>query len=282
MEDTISVEEPSEDYRAKKDWISRSDLANIGICPAYYKWRTENEVAATPALIFGSAFHKYILEKSDFKNSYAIQLNVDRRTKEGKAASIQFEIENAGKTIISQDDFLKMQDMEKSLLSNELAKKALSDNCNEKSIYYVDQDTGLKCKVRPDSVKIIYNDDKSIKSIICNDLKTCTNGDLHSIIHDVRDRYYDLQAYMYRKALSYLYHISEDKISFVFIFIEKAEPYLVDMVSCGDTVFEAGKYRFIELARIYQECLKNNDWYGYAGKNEIQDLNYPDYMLERN
>src|SRR5574344_1572 len=98
MEDTISVEEPSEDYRAKKDWISRSDLANIGICPAYYKWRTENEVAATPALIFGSAFHKYILEKSDFKNSYAIQLNVDRRTKEGKAASIQFEIENAGKT----------------------------------------------------------------------------------------------------------------------------------------------------------------------------------------
>ena len=73
---------PQSEYRAHPA-ISKSDLFKITKSPLHFKWSMENKEEKTAALIFGSACHKYILERDDFDSEFAVALNVDRRTKAG-------------------------------------------------------------------------------------------------------------------------------------------------------------------------------------------------------
>ena len=67
------------EYRAHPA-ISKSDLFKITKSPLHFKWSMENKEEPTPSLIFGSACHKYILEREDFDNEFAVYSDIDRRT----------------------------------------------------------------------------------------------------------------------------------------------------------------------------------------------------------
>ena len=69
-----------QEYRSYQA-ISRSDLFKFKKSPLHYKYASEHQEEPTPALNFGSAAHKYILEREDFDTEFAIAPNVDKRTK---------------------------------------------------------------------------------------------------------------------------------------------------------------------------------------------------------
>jgi len=277
MEAKLVVENEN-DYHSNKEILSRSDLQNISVCPAYFKYMLDNPMEKTPALLFGSAFHKLVLEPDKFLESYAIAMQFDRRTKEGKEAYAKFQEENKGKEIVSLPDFETMQQMAHSISENKCSTNILKDTLKESSIYFTERNTDLDFKCRPDAYKIIDREDD--KKIICVDLKTCANADLDTIQRETYKRGYDLQAYVYRTGLSALYNVREEDISFIFVFIEKSAPYLVHNVCCSESVFESGKNKFIKYANIYKDCKETNNWYGYA-EDTMEDLDIPDYLLNK-
>ena len=91
------------EYR-KSDGISSTELKKIAISPMHYRFWKDNPKEDTPALLFGRAAHKYMLEKDDFFNEFAVAPNVDRRTKVGKEEWTKFVEDNKGKEgLISKD-----------------------------------------------------------------------------------------------------------------------------------------------------------------------------------
>ena len=59
----------------------------------------------TQAMVIGSAVHKLVLEAADFHKEFAIMPEVNLRTNEGKNLKAMFEMDNVGKTVISQKDY---------------------------------------------------------------------------------------------------------------------------------------------------------------------------------
>ena len=97
---------PQSEYRSHPA-TSKSDLFKITKSPLHFKWAMENIEDKTPALVFGSACHKYVLEKEDFDKEFAVMPDINRRTKAGREEYEAFLAVNDGKDVISPDDFEK-------------------------------------------------------------------------------------------------------------------------------------------------------------------------------
>lgn len=269
--DNYTLEEDEKSYHSNKTILSRSDLGNIGVCPAYFKYMLETETPKTPALILGSAFHKLVLEPDDFFNKYAVGSKVDRRTKEGREEYARFMAQNQNKEVISSEDFELISQMKNSIESSPVANAILMNTTKETSIYYKDLDADMEFKCRPDAYKKVED-----KALIA-DLKSTGDASTHAIQNDIYNRNYDLQAYMYRKGVSKVLGIEEDNITFSFIFVEKTAPFLIHIVCCDDSVYQSGQAKFLEYSSKYKECLKDDLWPSY----ETEDISIPSYFLSK-
>ena len=138
----------NKEYR-EHEGISKSQLFKIAKSPYHFKYALDNPQEDTKSLLFGRAAHKYILEKEDFFNEFAILPNIDRRTLAGKEAYNNFLLASEGKDVITADDFEVIQEMDKAIDSVPLARELLSGEY-EKSFFWVDEITGEACKCRPD------------------------------------------------------------------------------------------------------------------------------------
>ena len=78
------------EYR-QHEGISRSQLWKIRESPEKFKYAMEHPEEPTPALLFGQMVHKLVLEPDTFDEEFIVAPEVDKRTKEGKAAWAQFE-----------------------------------------------------------------------------------------------------------------------------------------------------------------------------------------------
>lgn len=273
MNNVYIKEESNKEYHGSGA-ISRSSLAWLKRTPAYYKWKKENpELVVSPDLVFGAAFHKWVLEQDTFGEEFIVMPNFDKRTKKGKDAYAYFLEVSQGRFVITQDEFDTILAMEKSLMDNELASALLEKGDKEKSIYWQDKLTKIECKCRPDVLRRIKN-----RAIIV-DLKSCRNADTNSVVKDFFKFSYDLQSGMYREGVSVAYEIKKSNIDFIFLFVEKTPPHLVNIVQVSEDVLQHGENLMREYLGTLKECEETNNWYGYNGfLNEPTELNLPNYL----
>ena len=99
------VIETNAEYHGYREAISKSRLANMSVCPAYFKWCEDNPQEPSEDMVLGSAFHKIVLEPETFYDEFAVMPNVDRRTTQGKMKYAEFIIEADGKTVITQEQY---------------------------------------------------------------------------------------------------------------------------------------------------------------------------------
>ena len=177
----------NKEYR-QRPGISSSELKKIMITPAHYKHWKENPQEDTPALLFGRAAHKYILETYDFYTEFAVAPNCDRRTKEGKETWNKFVADSEGKDVITQEQFEQIEEMRKVMLATPFVSKLINGE-HEISYFWVDEDTGLECKCRPDSIN------HKLKIVV--DYKTCDNAETEHFMKQAIRLGYDLQASYY-------------------------------------------------------------------------------------
>lgn len=268
------VIETNAEYHGDLEAISKSRLANMAVCPLYFKWSEENPKEPNEDLIIGSAFHKWVLENDTFDTEFAVMPKVDKRTAQGKALYSSFVEQSCGKQVITEEQFETIKGMCESIMANKYTKRLLKGE-HEVSMYFVDELTGELCKVRPDCHRKISD------RLLIVDLKSCKNADTTEFMKDVAKYHYDLQAYMYSYGASKVLNIPMENIDFVFIAVEKKEPYLANILQADQYVLQRGEMLFRKYIGQYHECKESGEWYGYNGKfGLINNLTLPNYLMK--
>lgn len=236
--------------------VSNSGLTDISKCPAVYQWRKNapQHEDKLNALNMGTALHTGLLEPHLFKEQFAIEPVLDRRTKEGKAKAKEFSEENKGKIVISAADGDKLMLMIESAMAHPAARYLLEDEGpRESSIFWIDEETGELCRIRPD--KMIDN-----KPIIVDVKKT---ADINRFSKSIEDFRYHVQAGMYSDG--YRQHFGEWP-TFVFLVVSETIDcgrYPVRVFVLDDEAFNAGYNTYRTDLNTYHYCNTNNSWGGF-------------------
>lgn len=266
------VLESNAEYHASKEYVSKSMLAKMAICPKYFKWCLENEEKDTEALVIGSAFHKLVLEPQEFGKEFVVMPQIDRRTKAGKETYEEFLKTAQGRGVITQEQYAIINEMSNEILCNELA-TILTDGTVETSMYGTDEVTGELIKTRPDCYRMVDG------KLIISDLKSCRSALTEDFTRDCFKFGYDLQAYMYCYNASRVLNIPIEDIEFYFVAVGKTPPYLINILKVTDEMFERGEVLYRKYMGMYHEAKTTNNWWGLNGKrNLINELTLPSYL----
>lgn len=251
---------PIEEYHGSNA-ISRSSLIYFQKSPYHYWFNKQNKSIKKPteAMIFGNLVHTLCLESDKFYERYAIAPEVDRRKKEGKDIYSEF-IKNLGnREVITLGQYNEALNLKSSVMRDEMARSLVSGMEVEKSIFFTHEPTGFQCKVRPDC----WNGQGLVV-----DLKTAKDGSDSAFQRDAVYNGYFLQAGMIQQALASI-GITLDK--FVFVVIEKTEPYALGIYIVDDEALADGINLFHTLMEGVAECELKNKWESYG----VQTLSLP-------
>ena len=248
--------------------LSNSALNHFAISPKHYLWYKQNPPAPTPAMVFGQAFHCYILEPEKFKESFFV-LDTNNRPEKDKTMASNLNKEwkagmiaaNIKKTQIDSDDFEKLGAMKKSLMLHVGASELiLQVTVTEKEIFWRDKVSGIDMKGKLDGY--------FTNNII--DLKTCQSAEpVGFVTHAINYAYH-------RQAALYIDGCRANKLqaaNFYFIAIEKEPPYAVSVLNTSNEFERLGRNSYQRLLEdfAYWQQLGEPD-IGYEWKNPIDTI----------
>lgn len=243
--------------------IRRSDLWKLNKSPLHFKYAMDFPIKQTPAMLFGSAAHKLILEADDFFNEYALSPVLDRRTKEGKAewAAFVAHCEENHLEVIPPADYEMIKAMTAAIDAHPTARQLLTGE-HEQIFTWIDPLTGEACKVKVDCITE-YNGKKYIVDYKTTD--SCEDGHFE---RSCRKYGYKFQAGMYREGV---FQNTLEQYGFAFVAQEKTEPFAVRIYFCTDEWIDEGYDEFRWLIGLYHDCKVNNRWPGYEDETILQE-----------
>ncbi len=262
---------PMEKYRAAPG-ISISRLNLLHRSPAHYKQELDDPTPPTPAMIWGTMFHSFVFEPDVFKATYAVlEDKINRSTKEGKAAWVEWQASNEGKTPIDRPTMTELTAMRDSLLAHRKAGNALSGGVAEQCLFWLSD--ANRCKGRPDYIKGLP--DAPGEGVVV-DLKTCLDARPDVFGHQCWNLRYHAQAAFYCDG--YEAHFGEKPKGFLIVAIEKAPPYAVNVFLADEAMVDQGRREYQADLAIYAECLANDKWPAYP--EVVQALVLPRWAEE--
>ncbi len=277
-----------DEYHADKEHISASAVKKIKVSPLHYREAEDDK--ETDALLFGSAYHTYILEPDKFDKEYYIfddsvvcgaliakGVKSPRATNDYKAwyaSEVSFA---DGKTIINKEDYNKLAAMKARLMAHPYAKMLLHNGRNEVAYMgEIETEVGtIKVKIKPDH----FNDKKKIIA----DLKTCQSASLDDFPRHAAELGYHIQAAFYSDLLE---KIDGDGRPYTFFFIaqEKKAPFAFNLFECSPQFISQGRYEYEMLLQLYKYCSDNNTWPSYQifcqNKYGIVELKLPSWSIK--
>lgn len=255
---------PEAEYHALP-YISKSGLDLIARSPAHYMANKNEKREPTPAMELGTAIHSAILEPRLFYDRYICRPEgIDGRTSEGKVRLK--DLMATGKNLIPYQDFKMIEDIITSINSTDEAYKYLMNGKTEHSIFWIDEETGVQCKARPDYLT---------NSGIIVDVKTTENASFSAFQRSIAKYRYHVQAAFYMDGLAKA--LGKEQVGFVFIAVEKTPPYAVAVYYLDEASIDVGRALYRRDINKYAECLKNNAWPAYP--NELQVINIPHWAF---
>lgn len=277
----IADELPSTYYKRSLDVANHTGLCKIGRSPAHFRHWVESpqDDQETKDLIFGRAFHCATLEPDVFAATYVVvpanappmptarQWAARSPGPESRRAMDWWEVFRAnhrGKTFISIADYDTACGMGDGIRghSREVA-GMLVGGMREATFRWIDEETGMKCKARVDSVD---------PDIFMLDLKKTRNASPEAFARSIATYEYDHQAAHYCagaiacdiKVPHYIILACEDYPPYV------CQPYFLDPM--GE---ERGVAMRRHRLRKQAECLRTGIWPGYSTR--IEQISLPSY-----
>ena len=282
------------DYHGDKYHVSASALKRLKKSPAHFK--EEELEKETEALLFGSAYHCFVLEPERFKSDYYIfddsiqceaiiakgyaegkEVKNVRATKEYKTWKDQEMSFNDGKILLDKYDYERLVAMKERLFKHPYVKMLLSGGINEQSYMGTieTQSGSIPVKIKPDHI----NEHK--KFIV--DLKTCFDASLDGFTRAAADMDYQIQAAFYSDIME-LVSGDQRRYDFYFIAQEKKPPYAFNLFECGPQFISQGRFEYELLLGLYKHCTDNNYWPGYQvwcqNKYGILELKLPPWAIK--
>lgn len=237
--------------------MSRSTLWKLKLLgtPEKFLYSQEHPEEPTPALIFGQAAHKLLLEPDGFDGAFIVNPGFDRRTKEGKAAFADFCAAKGDRTELSPEDFETIKAMAAKAKETPFISRLLEGE-REKPLFWTDEDTGLQLKARLDVLTEIGGE------LVIVDYKTAGDASGEKFAKDAVNYGYDLQVAFYTEAVK---ATTGKTPRFIFIVQEKAAPYALNIFEAEPMMLQRGYDLMRELLGLYKECSETGNWYGYLG-----------------
>ncbi|GAB1407698.1 hypothetical protein MASR1M8_16170 [Thermomonas brevis] len=262
-------------HQRDKAVASASGLKQMLRSPAHFRHWAEHpdDDKSSAALDFGRALHCAVLEPDVFAQTYmvlphdapqrptAAMLGAKKRSPESEARVAwwaAWDADNAGRIMLSANDYDRVQGMAESARQHPVARGLLAGGEREMTFRWTDEETGIVCKSRAD----LYAAGEFLM-----DLKSCRDASPDGFARAVTSYMYDLQQAHYLDGI----RTCGDSIRwFVFLAIESEAPYVAQPHILDVRAEERGwKLRQRAITR-QAECLRNNTWPGYSdGLNEL-------------
>jgi len=240
--------------------VSASHLHAIAKSPYHYWSRfldpNRKPVEPTAAMRLGTLVHCAVLEPDELLQRYGVCAS--RTTKAGKEQAQQMAAD--GIEPVTSSDMALALSMAASVRTHQAASALLAKGKAERSFWWDDTATGLRCKCRPDW---FYG-----TTIV--DLKTTTDASPAGFARSVATFRYHVQASHYLAGL----HGAE---RFVFIAVEKTYPYAVGVYELDADALGIGEQLRRHDLRVIADCKAINEWPGYG--DTIQPLSLPKWAL---
>lgn len=242
------------DYHSNKEYVSRSMLMDLKESPEYFHHihlSGLNEESSTKAMKFGSALHTYVLEPEEFRSRYVtLENKFDRRTKKGKEDYENFITEAGDRIVLNLDEYKNILSISNQIKANYKASLLLGGAICEEELYWVDPETGVKCKCKPDA--------RNLTEVA--DLKSADDISQRGIRKATFKYGYHIQAAMIREGMRA--NKMGEMSSFWIIAADKKPPFSIGTYMLEEDLIEYGLYEFRKLIGTYKECLEKDNWPG--------------------
>lgn len=240
------------DYE-KLEGINFSKLKHFLDSPYHFKKnmeKTEDEEDKT-ALRIGLAVHCLALQPHLFNEKFAVMVECDRRTKEGKQMWAEFIANNQGKMSLSIKEFNTAMKCFESIKHNNYF-KAVS-NMKDEVFFEAGGSTelfGSKIKGRVD----LFNRTKNIVL----DIKTCskipTVDNIRSLIYQNK---YHMQAFFYKSIVDSVYDCNP---KFVFLFVDKKNFNAIGLAEVGREFLNRAEDELNQTLCRFENCKSSGIW----------------------
>lgn len=279
----IFTDEPADVYHTRRlDEANASGLKLMLRSPAHFHEWVQNPDAdkGSAALDFGRAFHMATLEPDVFDSTYCVlpddapqrptaaMLNAAKPSPsslERQAWWAKWEADNAGRVILSASDYDRARRMADSVRAHPVARGLLVGGDREVTMRWVDEETGIACKARPDL---------RAEGEFVMDLKTCRDASHEGFARAVAGYHYDLQQAHYLEAERVL---AKPVRWFVFLACESEAPYVCQPYLLDANAEQRGqalRHRAITRQAL---CLRENRWPGYS--DQLAQLTLPTWAM---
>jgi len=264
--------------------ISKSGLDLIAQSPLHYyaayldpKRQPREETAA---MAIGTAIHSAVLEPDKFNTEYIVVPDnapkrpsvTQRNAKKPSDETIyaidwweNFALQADGKRILSADDCEACLAIADQVRSHPAARVLFANGIAEQSAYWVDKETGVQCKARPDWL---------MPSGIV-DVKSTENASLSAFQRSVVSWRYHVQAAWYLDGIKAA--TGDSAQAFMFAVFEKKPPYACAFYYADADMLELGRREYRRNLQTYAECMNRNVWPGYSA--EILPISLPVWVL---
>lgn len=252
------------DYHALP-WLGSSGIKKLARSPRHFRAASDPgrpPEKASDAMRAGTLAHCAILEPEQLAARYAVKpAGHDGRTVAGKA----WMAEHAHLEVVSADEFEAATRQAAAVRSLPEVGALLGVGRPEVSAFWVDEDTSIGCKCRPDWVAPAGD------GVILIDVKTCQDASPLAFPKSVARFGYHLQAAWYVDG--YAKASGKPVLGFVFAAVEADYPHAAAAYMLDDESLERGRAECRRLLALYRHCLVQDEWPGYP--QTIQPIGLP-------
>lgn len=189
----------------------------------------------------------------------------------GKWIAAAQKARNEGRIPLPKSEIQKAQQMAGQVYAHPLASKLFLQGTPEVSGYWHDDETGIRCRFRPD-----WLPDRPGR-MICVDYKTADDASQAAFERACAAYGYHIQDAWYREGLRQT-EIADDA-GFVFVVQEKKPPYLVNVFQLEPDHVDLGRRQMRRAIETYADCVIKKDWPGYGGG--LTTVRLPGYAVKR-
>lgn len=253
---------PMEEYHSSGS-ISKSGLDLIRKSPLHYwelRGKADPEDDDTDSLELGRQVHTCALEPHVWERDFAWSPHSDKRTTKYK----NWAVANAHRQIITKTRAMQVEAMARAVHAHRKARQLLAGTLREASIYWIDEDTDVLCKCRPDSL-----DTSDPHCWIVADLKTArsANPDDDEFPKAAwNQRYHWSAAFTIDGIRAMLRQTGKpvpEEILYVPIAVETKPPHAVSVFVFNTEIIREGREEYRKHLQTYADCKAANAWPGY-------------------